>query len=297
MSIFDETPKGWNKQLATVFRCPICSEQMHLKISTSKSLICLKGHCFDISKHGYVNLLPHASKTKYDKQLFTSRQILSNNGLFDPLIQQLRSIIIKEAPSPNGFIKMLDAGCGEGSHLSHLHRELSTTGDQNVLGVGIDISKEGIYIASKDYPQLLWCVGDIADCPFQSKQFDVILNILSPSNYSEFQRLLIDQGMVIKVIPNSGYLKELRQLYFARTDKQTYTNNKTLKLFRDKLDLVAVQDLQYTRILDQVLIHHLVNMTPLSWSADETTRQKALAINSLEITIDLRILTGKKKNK
>ena len=295
MSILDETPIGWNKKSATVFQCPICSEQMHLKISTSKSLICSKGHCFDISKHGYVNLLPHAGKTKYNKQLFSSRKILSKNGLFDPLIQQLSSII-NEAPSLNGFIKMLDAGCGEGSHLSHLYRELSTIGGQIVLGVGMDISKEGIYMASKDYPQLLWCVGDIANCPFQSKQFDVIFNILSPSNYSEFQRLLNDKGMIIKVIPNSDYLKELRQLFFAQTDKQAYTNNKTLELFRDKLDLVAVQDLQYTRTLDQVLIHHLVNMTPLSWTAEETKRQKTLALNSLEITIDLRILMGKKKS-
>ncbi|NLO97807.1 MAG: methyltransferase domain-containing protein [Peptococcaceae bacterium] len=292
MSINNNVPLNWNDQLAAVFQCPICSEQMRLKITSSKSLICLNGHCFDISKQGYVNLLPHAGKTKYNKQLFTSRKILSENGLFDPLIQQISGLINKASP-PGGMIKILDAGCGEGSHLFRLHQELKAAGSCTVLGVGVDISKEGVQMASKNYPQLLWCVGDIANCPFQSGQFDFISNILSPSNYSEFQRLLRAEGLIFKVVPNRGYLQELRQLFFASTDKQAYNNDNTLELFRAKLDLLDVRELQYSVTLNQALIPHLVNMTPLSWGADENRKQKVLAMNSLEITIDLSILIGR----
>ncbi len=79
-----------------------------------------------------------------------------------------------------------------------------------VLGVGLDLAKAGIVSATKQEREAIWCVADLAAAPFRNRSFDAILNILSPSNYAEFERLLSDDGIVLKVIPKSGYLKELR---------------------------------------------------------------------------------------
>nr|WP_261383929.1 hypothetical protein [Bacillus licheniformis] len=38
---------------------------------------------------------------------------------------------------------------------------------------------------------------------------------MSPSNYAEFERLLSDDGIVLKVIPRSGHLKELRRFLYG----------------------------------------------------------------------------------
>ncbi|MEW6622536.1 MAG: putative RNA methyltransferase [Bacillota bacterium] len=50
-----------------IFSCPICAGQMWMV--NLKSLICTNNHCYDVSKHGYVNFLSHTVKTKYDKQM------------------------------------------------------------------------------------------------------------------------------------------------------------------------------------------------------------------------------------
>ncbi|MEH6944579.1 SAM-dependent methyltransferase, partial [Bacillus sp. JJ722] len=74
-------------------------------------------------------------------------------------------------------------------------------------------------------------IQDLANTPFKAQQFDVILNILSPSNYAEFNRLLKDDGLVIKVVPRADYLIELREALFDPSSKQSYSNAETVELF------------------------------------------------------------------
>lgn len=53
------------------FQCPICTKSMDIQ---GNSLICRHGHCFDISRYGYVNLLLKSSpKTNYSKRSFDNR--------------------------------------------------------------------------------------------------------------------------------------------------------------------------------------------------------------------------------
>ncbi len=73
----------------------------------------------------------------------------------------------------------------------------------------------GIVSAAKQEREAIWCVADLAAAPFRNRSFDAILNILSPSNYAEFERLLSDDGIVLKVIPRSGHLKELRRFLYG----------------------------------------------------------------------------------
>ncbi|RBO11051.1 methyltransferase domain-containing protein, partial [Pantoea sp. 3_1284] len=82
------------------------------------------------------------------------------------------------------------------------------------IGIGIDLAKEGIAAASKAYPDIIWSVADLAAMPFADAQVDAILNILSPANYAEFSRLLKPGGVVMKVVPESGYLLELREAFY-----------------------------------------------------------------------------------
>lgn len=98
----------------------------------------------------------------------------------------------------------------------------------------------------------------------KDKQFDVILNILSPSNYAEFNRLLKADGLVVKVVPQSGYLKELREVIFEEPEKQSYSNVDTVERFNENFQFVDSSRLCYTVTLDNPSIQMLVQMTPLS---------------------------------
>ncbi|MFJ7972685.1 putative RNA methyltransferase [Psychrobacillus sp. NPDC096389] len=275
--------------LESIFKCPICDSSM--SVYELQSLVCANKHTYDFSKQGYINMLSHPIKTKYGNDLFEARRKLIAEGhFFEPLSSAIAQII-KEQKNP-AFI--LDTGCGEGSHLSSICDAVSADLEKPVTGVGIDISKEGILAAAKNYSNKVWLVADLAKMPFQEEQFDIILNILSPSNYVEFNRLLKDDGLVIKVVPQTNYLKELREIVYAEPEKQAYSNADTVDLFKDNFQMVSTSRIQYTVRLDNPLIHALVRMTPLTWSASEEKLKGFLEREFAEITVDMEILIGKK---
>lgn len=276
-----------------IFICPICLHSM--QVVDLKSLICSNRHCFDLSKKGYVNLTTHALKTKYDKKLFEARKTISDKGYFEPLMARICDNILRELKPSNPMVKILDAGCGEGSHLSDIQHKVTAQSECDLLGVGLDISKEGIYMASKLSSKIIWCVADLAKPPFADQQFNFILNLLSPSNYSGFQRILADQGMVIKVIPEARYLQELRGLFYKSTDRDVYSNKKTIELFKHHFDLVDIQRVQYGVEMDHDSLKQLVQMTPLSWGASEALKEQAWSRIKEEITFDYSILLGKSR--
>ena len=51
---------------------------------------------------------------------------------------------------------------------------------------------------------------DLYNLPFTDNVFDIVLNFLSPINSKEVSRVLKDNGLIIKIVPTSEYLKELR---------------------------------------------------------------------------------------
>ncbi|MCY8045479.1 rRNA (guanine-N1)-methyltransferase [Bacillus haynesii] len=166
-----------------------------------------------------------------------------------------------------------------------------------VLGVGLDLAKAGIVSAAKQKREAIWCVADLAAAPFRNRSFNAILNILSPSNYAEFERLLSDDGIVLKVIPKSGYLKELRGFLYDGLDKQAYTSEDTAERFSSHFDLIDRTEIAYSKRLDQNLLPPLIKMTPLSWRAEKERINAFLKKESAVMTVHLDILAGRKKTK
>ncbi|UFJ40911.1 methyltransferase domain-containing protein [Brevibacillus humidisoli] len=283
---------GLMKQEEGMFRCPICFGPM--RMADLKSLLCINDHCFDLSKRGYVNLLSRPSKTKYDKRMFASRRIMCRSGFFAPLHAVISDKMSHRFQDQSERIRVLDAGCGEGSHLAAIQRTVMQNTTNPLLAVGMDISKEAIQSAAREYPDAMWCVADIANCPFADYQFRFVLNILSPAHYAEFQRLVADDGMLIKVIPARYHLQELREMLYAGTHRQVYSNDDTLEHFKAKFTLVDVEQVQYRFPLDQTLLEPLLHMTPLSWGMEQGRLQRALKMEPKEITVDLTVLFGRK---
>jgi len=281
---------GRIERLQELFICPLCKKQMQM--INLQSLVCSTQHCFDISKQGYINLLSRAGSTKYDKKIFEYRREISKNGFFDPLYAAVSEIIMSQAPS-NEAIRILDAGCGEGSHLNNIQIEIAQKKHNPLLAVGIDISKQGISFAATEYSNAIWCVADISNCPFASKRFKFIINILSPANYSEFKRLITDDGLVIKIVPEQDYIKELREIFYEGSDKQVYTNSAILRHFNEQFELLGIERIRYQVNLSEPLIEPLVGMTPLSWGTSKERMEKVRQMNLKQVTMDFKILIGK----
>ncbi len=262
------------KENRRLLSCPFCNNEMD--VHDDGEVFCSNRHNITIAKQGYVNFLTKPVRSMYTKNLFESRKVVIDSGLFNEMHKQVATII------GNSVKTILDTGCGEGSHLARICEQLN----DEVVGVGVDIAKEGIITAAKYYDRKIWCVGDLADSPFREQSFDVILNILSPANYGEFKRLLKQGGKLIKVVPQSEYLMELRKQVFANSKKELYSNEQTVVRFHEQFMNVSQQRITYKVPIEKELIPKLIEMTPLGWHAETHD------ISLEELTIDLDILVG-----
>ena len=132
----------------------------------------------------------------------------------------------------------------------------------------------------------------LANCPFQDQKFDTIINILSPANYAEFIRLLKPDGVFIKVVPESGYLKELREIFYDATKQQS--DSDPLNRFEEHFKAVTTERITYQFPLPNGLLAPLIRMTPLSWGASAEKIEEALSMEIPSITIDYTVISGLK---
>ncbi len=274
------------------FKCPVCNEAMFM--NDFGSLTCNSGHNFDLAKKGYLNLLTSSNAPVYSKELFEARHRVCEAGFYTPLIDEIAKTIDEYKKSINNKkISILDAGCGEGSHIYSVFQRL--TENQNNTYVGVDISKDSIKIAARNNADIIWCVADLARLPFQNKSFDVVLNILSPANYSEFDRILNDEGIVIKVVPGSNYLRELREIIYIDKDVSDYSNSKVINYFKGKLDVKGIQNVNYKFDVSEEFLPHFIRMTPLTWGESTEKLNDICQKNISSITVDLTFIIGTKK--
>ena len=265
-------------------QCTICHSE--IKMMDSKSLVCEKGHSFDLAKQGYVNMLQKQVSTMYDHTLFDARKRIIHDYKFYDKVHQKISKIIDEALQEGGLV--FDAGSGEGTHLYEIFNQL----DQDYIhGIGLDISKDGIVMAAKNYSDQNWLVGDLTQTPFKEHSLDIILSFLSPANYSEFKRIMKPNGLLIKIIPGSHYLKEIRE-HLSDEDKE-YENTDTVNLMKNKVDVISEERVTYEREVDEEILRDILTMTPLTWHISESQIESILKNHHEIITVDLHIILAK----
>lgn len=263
---------------AARFRCPLCHGVL---TAGATSLRCERGHDFALSKKGYADFCPGAKAGAYDEALFDSRSRFIGGGFYQELIDELQALLRRYAP--NGPI--LDAGCGEGSFLKAVCPDPMARSC-----VGLDLSRPGIQRAARGGGGWLWAVGDLARLPLQNGTMAAVLNILSPANYPEFSRVLKTGGVVLKVVPGERYLCEVRTLVRDRLRAETYSNERVVRLFSERFELLEQREIEKTCPLTAAQASDLIAMTPLTQSIEK--EQLSLAALT-SVSIHLHILVGR----
>ena len=272
------------KNIEDRLQCTICG--VSLTVVELSRLVCHNNHSFDLAKQGYVNMLQKQVTSMYDQSLFNARHnIISTYKLYDKVHDKIADIINNNLKD-EGLI--FDAGSGEGSHL---HSIIKKTNRDNLYGLGLDISKAGVMMAGKHYPEQNWIVGDLSRTPFKDDQVDLILSYLSPSNYEEFSRIISPSGILIKVIPGSEYLKEIREV--LTVGNQQYENTDTLELMKRKVNVVSEERITYGVELNQQALRDLMNMTPLAWHASDADIEAFAETGPKITTVDLHIIQAR----
>lgn len=252
-------------------RCPVCGGDL---MRVGDDFACEKRHRVNVNRKGCLNFLSAPVDSCYDAALFQARRRVFAAGCYQPVAEAL------EAMLPQGEQRLLDAGCGDGWYLNAL---LEKHADWQ--GAGVDISRDAILQATDQPCTALWCVGDLRKLPFRGGAFTAVLDVLTPANYEEFRRVLAPVGLLLKVYPGSGYLREIR----AARGMEPYAEGQVEAYLREKAQVVAERRVTVSHRVTPELWRDFVWMTPLNQDLTDEEKE-ALAQRPAEtVTVDLHI--------
>jgi 23S rRNA (guanine745-N1)-methyltransferase len=253
---------------------------------------CEHGHSYDVARQGYVNLLPVQKKRSRDpgdsRDMVAARQRFLAAGHYAPVAAAISTAMLTGLTADE-TVSCLDAGCGEGYYLRQLvaaaHRP-----DRLTL-MGLDISKWAVQCAARQDHNMRWVVGSNANLPVLPGSLDRVLCMFGFPVYSEFYRVLRDDGLLVQLDPGPEHLRELREIIYP-----------SLKPARDNkgdiphgFERVASNSISYVADIHEAgLVQDLLTMTPHLYRANADGRARAAALTSLSVTIDVELISLRK---
>lgn len=208
-----------------------------------RSFVCANGHTFDVSRHGYVNLLQpqdRRSKNPGDTaEAVAARRRFLDRGLAQPIVDA----IVAAVPLRAGET-LLDVGCGEGHHTDAFRRAYGAE------VCGIDISMPAIELAARRYRECFWVIAN-ADLfvPFADASLHAVTSITARLQPEEFARVLAPGGTLLVAVPGAADLIELREaIQGERVERDRV--ERTIELFTPHLELVRHELVEHVVRLD-----------------------------------------------
>ena len=253
--------------------CPVCKAAL---ITCDKVSKCSNGHCFDVAKEGYINLLRSNKSGDMigdSKQSARSRRDFLNKGYYDALKKHLVSTFVDESGS------LIDICCGEGFYTAALGE------NPNMDVYGFDISKEMIRLASKR-GNGTYFVANLASIPIADDSFDYAIHLFAPFQEKEFCRILKPGGRIFTVVPGARHLWGLKeQLYDT-----PYLNDEAIP------ETVNLRHVHTVKVTDKILLNSkediwsVFQMTPYFYRTSDADKSKLQQIEKLETDIEFVIV-------
>lgn len=262
--------------------CPLCQT---LLLQEPKIWRCDNGHCFDVAREGYVNLLPVQQKKSREPgdaaEMVKARRDFLEAGHYEPLRAVVCQIL---APLKAG--SLLDIGCGEGYY----------TGAMSAVAedvAGLDIAKPAVQLAAKQWRSLTWLVGSGAKLPLADTSVEVVTSLFSPVPVSEMARVLRDKGHVLVVTPAPEHLRILREALFEVL--VPHQPDKFLAPLGEAFELVSREEVRFPLRLTQAALKQLLLMTPYVWRAKAEKRAALEALDHLDTTAEFTLFLLRKR--
>lgn len=267
--------------LAIAWLCPVCREPLLLE---GRSLLCGNGHCFDIAKDGYCNLLlanrKHSKNPGDDKAMLRARGDFLNAGLYEPL-----ALVIVDLLSPHlsASSTMLDCGCGDGYYAHYLHKALG-------VGVrGVDIARDGVLMAARRFKGVSaaqFAVANTFELPLPNDALDAVLQVFAPASDAEVRRVLKPAGVYCVVSPGPHHLAALKQLLYRDVHDHKVSAPADGFTLQDERRVEFEMNLERT-----VDITNLLAMTPLNWRGSIEGKRHVRELQQLTVEADFVVRT------
>ena len=266
-----------------MLKCPVCN---NLLIEKEKQYICLNNHSFDKNKKGYTNLLLSNQLHSFDpgdnKEMINARVNFLKTDKYHILRETILKLINKYITSPT--FTFLDIACGEGYYTNYLISKFP-----NAKGLGIDLSKYALIFANKNKKELEltninYYLASLTKLPFLNNSIDLALNCFAPLDEIEFNRVLKENGIFIRVLPSTYHLWELKEVLYQEV-KENQTKSSELNNFK-LLEEIEINDVIY---LNNEEINNLFMMTPYYYKSPIESSNKLKSLNELKTKISFKI--------
>lgn len=264
--------------MAFEFTCPVCGDILKKE---NNSMKCSNGHCFDIAKQGYVNLLrSQASSVKRhgdDKLMVKARFDFLDKGYYSVLAELLCKMF-GEFAEPD--TKLLDLGCGECWYTAQIKSRFP----QASVG-GIDISKQALIMGSKRTRDISLAVASIFDIPVSDGYCDAVMSVFAPYSLDEIARVLKIGGIWIRAYPLENHLMGLKCAVY-----DTPYFNEVDRTVPQGFELCSRREIHEKIYIDgNTDIQNLFAMTPYYYKTSRADQQKLQKIERLTTEIEFGV--------
>lgn len=264
--------------------CPLDGEPLS---HTGTAWRCPAGHHYDVARQGYTHLLPVQHKRSLhpgdSKDMVAARQRFLNSGFYQPIAEAVNRLVFRDTAGTYP-LTCLDAGCGEGYYLRQL---ASAAGEERALELlGVDISKWAVLAAAKQDKRPAWVVGTNARLPVLSSSVDRMLCLFGFPVYAEFARVLKPGGRLLQVDAGAAHLRELREVIYPVLKPEKPAAQVAPEDFKT---LTSTTEHFTLALTNQDRIADLLAMTPHLYRATAEGLERAAALNSLTVTVDVRL--------
>lgn len=255
---------------------------------TDRTLLCDRGHSFDVARQGYVSLSTgDGGKFAGDSaEMIAARDTFLGRGHFDSLAAALSAAV------PSHSEVVLDVGVGTGHYLAAVLDDRP-----DARGIGVDVSKFAARRAARSHVRLGSVVADIwSGLPVRTEAASAVTCVFAPRNAAEFSRVLVADGVLVVVTPTARHQHELRgPLGLIGVEE-----NKTRRLGESLSGLfepVAEAPLEYSMMLSHRDIETLIGMGPSARHGDPQSRSAALGRlpDGIEVTASVTVSTYRRR--
>jgi 23S rRNA (guanine745-N1)-methyltransferase len=245
----------------------------------ARTLVCARGHSYDVARSGYVNLLQPQDRRSLEagdsKDAVAARSRLLAAGIgrhvVDGVVERAAALELPDAAV------VVDLGSGGGELLGALASR------RPIIAVGVDLSTAATEQAARAHPGITWVVAN-ADrrLPLLDGTVDLVLSLHGRRNPDECARVLSRGGWLIVGVPAHDDVIELREaVQGTGVDEERsasiVTEHEPAFLLRERFTLRARQQVEREALID------LLRGTYRGARRSVTARVEALT--ALEVTL------------
>lgn len=273
----------------SLFCCPICGAPLERLEQVYR---CPNRHSYDIAAQGYTYLLPvsrkHSKAPGDDKVMSAARKAFLARDYYAPLQRALCRLACDLAPQ--GTVRVLDSGCGEGYYTAALYHALAQT--RKVQLAGIDISKFILRTAARRLKEGEFAVASAYHLPLAADSVDLLLDCFAPLAAEEFRRVLRPGGHFLYVVPAARHLWQFKEVLYDTP----YPNEEKREAYPgfSYVDVVPVRDTIHLNCRED--IENLLTMTPYVWRTGSAGKERLAVLEELDTEIAFDIHVFRREN-